>query len=118
MLNQYVETMFISPEIESEQLLRYLAQEEVEIIGGAPPPDEIRSQWVASLEYDLFQAFQLYWPEFTAGAEGQSIVVPLVITNVNPDLLSPGRQQFVEIMLANLMAGFVDYGLDNSVNNP
>ena len=118
MLNQYVDTMFISPEVNGEQLLRYLAQEEVEIIGSAPPPGDIQSQWVASLEYDLFQAFQEYWPEFVAEIDGQLVVVPLKITHVNPNLLSPGRQQFVEIMLANLIAGFVDYGLDNSVNNP
>ena len=118
MLNQYVDTMFISPEVNSEQLLRYLAQEEVEIIGSAPPLGDIQSQWVASLEYDLFQTFQEFWPEFAAGIDGQLVIVPLKITHVNPDLLSPGRQQFVEIMLANLIAGFVDYGLDNSVNNP
>ncbi len=118
MLNQYVDTMFISPEVESDQLFRYLAQEEVEIIGSAPPLDDIRSQWVASLEFDLFQVFQEFWPEFVSGADGQLVTVPLTITHVNPDLLSPGRQQFVEIMLANLIAGYVDYGLDNSVNNP
>lgn len=118
MLNQYVDTLFISPEVESDPLYRYLTQEEVEIIGSAVPLDDIRSQWVASLEFDLFQAFLEYWPEFAAGTDGELVTVPLTITNVNPELLSPGRQQFVEIMLANLAAGYVDYGLDNSVNNP
>ncbi len=118
MLNQYVDTIYVSPEVESDQLLRYLAQEEVEIIGSTPPLNDISSQWVASLEFDLFQAFQDFWPEFVAGTDGELVAVPLLITHVNPDLLSPGRQQFVELMLANLHAGFVDYGLDNSVNNP
>jgi hypothetical protein len=112
MLNQYVDTMFISPEVHSDPLLRFLAQEEVEIIGSAPPLDDLRSQWVASLEFDLFQAFQDYWPEFAAGTEAQLITVPLAITHVNSDRLSPGRQQFVETMLADLIAGYVDYGLD------
>ncbi len=118
MLNQYVDTIFISPEVESDQLLRYLSQEEVELIGSTPPLDDIRSQWVASLEFDLFQTFQDFWPEFETGTNGQLVTVPLTITNVNPDLLSPGRQEFVEIMLADLVSGFVDYGLDNFVNNP
>ncbi|MCP4707005.1 MAG: hypothetical protein GY869_00135 [Planctomycetes bacterium] len=118
MINQYVETMFISPEVKSDQLLRYLAQEEIEIIGSDSPPSDILSQWVASLEFNLFQAFQEFWPQFAAGVDGESVTVPLTITNVNPDLLSPGRQQFVEIMLADLIAGYVEYGPETSVNNP
>ena len=118
MLNQYVDTMFISPEVNSDSLLRFLAQEEVEIIGTAPPPDDLRPQWVASLDFNAFQAFQDYWPEFVAGKDAQLVTVPLAITHANPDLLSPGRQQFVEAMLANLIAGYVKYGEDSSVNNP
>ncbi len=118
MLNQYVDTMFISPEVQSDPLLRFLAQEEVEIIGSAPPLDDLRPQWVASLEFDRYQAFQDYWPEFAAGADAQLITVPLTITHVNPDLFSAGRQQFVEMMLADLIAGYVDYGLETNVNNP
>jgi hypothetical protein len=118
MLGQYVETIFISPEVQSDQLLRYLAQEEAEIIGSAPPPNDVSSQWVASLEFDLFQTFQEFWPQFEGGTDGAAITVPLAITHVNPELLSPGRQQFVETMMENLTAGYIDYGLDLSVNNP
>ena len=118
MLNQFVDTIFISPEVHSDQLLRFLAQEEVEIIGSSPPLSDIASQWVASLEFDLFQTFQDYWPEFAAGTDAQLVPVGLTITNVNPELLSPGRQQFVERKLVDLAAGYVDYGLDSNVNNP
>ena len=118
MLNQYVDTIFISPEVHSDQLLRFLAQEEVEIIGSSPPPNDITSQWVASLEFDLFQTFQDYWPEFAAGTDAQLVPVELTITHVNPELLSPGRQQFVERIMADLAAGYVDFGLDSNVNNP
>jgi len=118
MLNLVVETIFVSPQVKSDQLLRYLAQEEVEIIGAGAPLSDISSQWVCSLEYDLLQAFEEYWPEFAAGTEGRLLTIPLRITHVNPDLLSPGRQHFVEIMLENVIAGYVDFGLDTSVNNP
>jgi hypothetical protein len=37
--------------------------------------------------------------------------VPLAITNVNPDLLSPGRQRLVEEMLTRVQAGTVDLGV-------
>jgi hypothetical protein len=118
MLNQYVDTIFVSPEVNSDPLLRFLVQEEVAIIGSAPPLSDIQTQWVASLEFDLFQAFQDYWPDFAAGTDATLVIVPLKITHVNPDLLSLGRQQFIETMLADLNAGFVDYGSEMYVNNP
>ena len=107
MLNQYAETIFISPEVKSDPLLRYLAGEGANLIGGIAPLEDIRANWVASLEFDLLQAFDTFWPEFAAGVDGQQVTVPLAITHVNPDLLSPGRQQFVEIMLADVVAGYV-----------
>jgi hypothetical protein len=116
MLNQFVDTIFISHEVKSDQLLRFLAQEEVELIGTAPPLDDLGAQWVASLEFDLFQTFQEHWTEFAAGTDAQLITAPLTITNVNPDLLSPGRQQFVKMMLENLIAGYVDY--DSTITTP
>jgi hypothetical protein len=118
MLNLYVETIFVSPEVSSEPLLRYLAQEEVEMIGTGPPLNDIRHQWVCSLDFDSLQAFSTFWPEFVAGVDGRLVPVDLQIAHVNPELLSPGRQSFVEGMLENVLAGYVDYGLDISVNNP
>ena len=45
--------------------------------------------------------------------EGSVVVeLPLGFTAVNPDLFSPGRQRLTEIMLADLLAGFIDTGVD------
>ena len=118
MLGQYVDTIFISPEVHSDQLLRYLAQEEVEIIGTGAPLEDISTQWVCSLEFDMYQAFEDYWPEFASGAEGTQINVPLAITHVNPDLLSPGRQQFIEQMLADVSSGYMVLVDETTVNIP
>jgi hypothetical protein len=38
--------------------------------------------------------------------------LPLGFTAVNPDLFSPGRQRLTETMLADLMAGYIDTGVD------
>jgi hypothetical protein len=99
-------------------LLRFLAQEEVAIIGTGAPPNDLSAQWVASLEFDLLQAFKNHWPEFAAGTDDQQVTVPLAITHVNPELLSPGRQQFVERMLADVLAGYISLLDESIVNNP
>lgn len=118
LLNQAVETVFVSPLVDSDPLMRRLAQEEAVIIGTEPPLEDVRAQWAASLEFDLFASFERYWPEFVAGSEGQRIDVPLEITHTNPDLLSPGRQQFVEKMLDEVQAGNILMVEENKADNP
>jgi len=118
LLNQAVETVFVSPLVDSDPLLRYLGQEEAIIIGTSPPLDGLRAQWAASLEFDLFAAFERHWPEFVAGSDGELVNVSLEITHVNPDLLSPGRQQFVEKMLADIQGGYIILTEEHNVNNP
>jgi hypothetical protein len=40
------------------------------------------------------------------------VTLSVGLGNVNPDLVSPGRQQLVEAMLADLRVGFIDTGVD------
>ncbi|MBN1665532.1 MAG: hypothetical protein JW862_00525 [Anaerolineales bacterium] len=109
LLNYVVETVYVYPGAGGDDLLRYLDQEGVRIIGGQNPPAAAESQWVTSLTFDLLQSFSDYWPQFAAGEVGMQIEVPLVLSSVNPEQLSPGRQAFVELMLAEVQAGRVSY---------
>jgi hypothetical protein len=118
LLNMAVETIYVMPGADGDQLLRSLAQSEATLLGGVTPPEGVQNHWAASLQYDLLQTFKAYWPEFVTETAGKAVTVPLTLTHVNPDLLSPGRQQFVEKMLADLLAGAIDLGVGEAVNNP
>ena len=39
---------------------------------------------------------------------GQNLSTPLFLTDINPDLLSEGKQRLVEEVLSDLQAGFID----------
>ena len=113
LITHAVETIFVMPGAGDESLLRFLAQSEINIIGAQEPPDGVSDQWVASLRAQPLEYFDSYWPEFASGVDGQTLVVPVSIEDVNPDLLSPGRQHLVEEMLANVLGGFIDIGVGN-----
>ena len=118
MIHRSVETVYVVPGAGDDAMLRHLAQSGVNIIGGVSPLNDIGDQWVASLRFDSFQAFQNFWPDFAAGVDGQSITVPLTISDVNPELLSPGRQGAVEEILVDVLAGFVDLGIETPEETP
>jgi hypothetical protein len=43
---------------------------------------------------------------------GQSLVVPIQFTHINPLLFSPGKQRMAGQILSDLQAGFVDTSVD------
>jgi hypothetical protein len=108
LIQRSVETIYVVPGAGGEALLRYLAQEEVKIIGGVLPPTGVEDHWVASLRFLPYPIFEDFWPRFIEGERGQILNVPLSITEINADLFSPGRQRLAEALLREVQAGFVD----------
>ena len=107
-----VETVFVYP-VSDDQLLAELAEAGINFIIAAPPSESWRDHWVASLGApDLLQAVPDLWAKILVGQGGEQVSLPLGFTGVNPDLLSPGRQHLAEEMLADLLAGFIDTGVD------
>jgi hypothetical protein len=112
MVSNGVKTVFVYPGAGDEALLEYLAQAEVNIIGGTAPSGQVKNRWIASIRVDDFGALEQIWPRLVNGEQGISLEVPLVITDRNTTLFSPGRQHLVEKLLAEMLAGFIDTGVD------
>jgi hypothetical protein len=109
-----VETVFVYPGVADEQLLVDLVEADMDlIIGGAPTAGVWREHWVASIgSQSPLQSLPDLWGKLLNREGGEEVVLPLGFTGTNPDLISPGRQRLVETMLADLLAGFVDTGVD------
>ncbi len=108
LIRRGVETVYLVPGAGDETLRRYLAQAGVRLIGGEIPLEDVRPNWVATLGFSVLDAFYEFWPQFAAGAAGQSVTVPLSLSEVNPDLLSPGKQRVVEDLIADVAAGYIE----------
>jgi len=110
--DNYVETVYVAPYADGNELLAYLAGAGVNIIGGVTPPDNIRSNWVATVHADSINAIQQIWPDLVNGNGGFKLPLTLKISQVNEDLFSPGRQRLVEQIRLDLQNGFIDTGVD------
>ncbi len=107
-----VQTVYIPPEVSSELMLADLVQHGIKIIGGEEPPPGLQSSWVATIRPDPAQAVRLLWEDLLAGLGGASLRMPLVIEEVNPDLLSPGRLILAESVILELLDGYIDTAVD------
>ena len=58
-----------------------------------------------TIQPDVIKAIQNAWPQLTSGQGGLTIQSPLGLADIDPDLLSEGKQRLVEQTLEQLQAG-------------
>jgi hypothetical protein len=108
LINKGVETFYIVPGAGDDSLLRFLVDKDIHLIAdGREFAEDFQEGWVASLEFDLVKAFKDAWPDFVSGDIGDEIPVPLSITDINPELLSPGRLWNAESILQEVEEGWI-----------
>jgi len=112
LIDKAVKTVYIPPGVGDESLLEHFAEAGINLIGTAPPPLGIEEQWIATITGDISSALRSAWPELIAGQSGISVQAPLILTHINPDLFSPGRQRLVGNLISELSNGYIDIGVE------
>jgi hypothetical protein len=103
-----VQTVYVDPSLSSPELLQYLADAKLQIIGGATPPDQMLPLWVATLRVDPIQALRTVWDDLATGKGGQTIRLPLIVADVQSGLLNSARLRLVQETLDNLASGAIN----------
>jgi hypothetical protein len=96
---------YIAPGVADDALINNLVSRGMLLIGETSPPDEARAGWIATIQPDWLSAITQAWPKLVAGEGGFSMPTPIALTDINPDLLSPGRQRLADETLARLAGG-------------
>jgi hypothetical protein len=107
-------TVYVYPQAGDESMLSILAAAKVNIISGGEPPQAALSSWVVSLTTDPMPLIQSQVKGLLNGSNtgGQSLVVPIQFTHINPALFTPGKQRLAGQTLSDLQAGFIDTSVD------
>ena len=113
LVDRAVNTFYIVPGVGNPRIYQKLIGYEKYIIGsGFDYKEEYQGYWIASLEYDLVAALQEFWPRFLESETGLLELPPLLITDVNPDLLGEGRLNLALKILEEVQAGFIKTSYD------
>ncbi|GAB4426809.1 MAG: hypothetical protein Kow002_15960 [Anaerolineales bacterium] len=99
-----VDYIYVHPDLATPDFLTYVGNAGAPQVG-ATALDQKPLYWVASLRPDVVGAIQAAWPMLLAGQGGQAIQSPLTLTDVDPTLLSPGKQALADQVLADVLAG-------------
>jgi hypothetical protein len=109
MLQYKVQTIYLYPDIATPELEEYIGSTGTAMIGTVSP-EQSPAGWVMTIQPDIIKAIQNAWPDLTAGKGGVTVQSPLGLGNIDPTLLSPGKQRDVERTLNDLQAGRISTG--------
>lgn len=113
MVDHMAQTVLVVPGAGDADMFDTLAQLNVNIIGGDLPSETLRPHWVVSLRHEeVLPVVLKLLPDLLAGKAGDKVAMPLSLVDANPDLFSPGRQLLAQKTLDDLLAGFIDTGVD------
>lgn len=105
-LQYKVDTIFIHPGIYTQDLVDYIGTTGTLMIGTISP-DQKPAGWIMTIQPDTIQAIQSAWPSLLAGQGGLTVQSPLGLSDIDPDILSPGKQQDVQETLDKLQKGLI-----------
>lgn len=101
-----VEVLYVAPEAVSDELFSTLPPGLI-LVGGATPAS-LPARWAATVVEDNITPLQTLWPDLLAGKGGQTLSSMVTLRDVNPEFLSPGRQERVEEVIRLLAEGLIN----------
>ena len=101
-----VEILYLHGSMASPELLTYLAESSVKVVGVQSPATE-RNNWVGTIARDPGPALVELWPQLLNGTGGTQIPVSVTLMDTVAGLISEGRYRLFEEMTADLEAGLV-----------
>jgi hypothetical protein len=103
-----VRMAYLYPTISSPELMSYLAQKGIYLIGNNTPPAELQAAWVATIQTDLMQPTQAAWKDLAAGNPPGAYTTRPQINPGGAGQLSEGKLMLLNKVIDDLAGGVID----------
>lgn len=105
-LQRSVETLYVYRDVVTPDLLTYIGTTgAMSIADSSPAPRP--AGFIMAMQPDVIQAIQSAWANLISGQGGVNVQSPLGLTDIDPALLTPGKQRLVEETLKGLLDGTI-----------
>ena len=106
-LQRQVKTIYVYRDVATPDLLTYIGTTGTMSISDSSPSPRPAS-FVMAMQPDVIKAIQSAWPDLSAGQGGVEVKSPLGLTDIDPGILTPGKQRDVEETLQKLLEGLIN----------
>lgn len=83
---------------------------QMSFLGEAKPESLAQDAWIASIRPAPEQGLAELWGMIQSGAPAQQVAISIVIEDVNPSVLTPGKLELAQQVRDELVAGFIEAG--------
>ena len=118
LVDSAVQTVYVSPLVTDPSAWEMLAGTQMVLITAAPLPESLAERGVVQVRADPLPAVLDLLPLLLAGEGGFSEALPVQLIGADEDRFSSGRQQRAQEILADLLAGYIDPGVDLLTGDP
>jgi hypothetical protein len=111
LLSSYaVKTVFIYSEQYTSSTLEFLSQNHFNLLGITSPPIELENNWIATIRAAPERIIQDHWEDLVSQEGGWAAEIPIILENVNESSFSPGKQQWVQEVVDDVIDGYIGTG--------
>lgn len=103
-----LETLYLSKESQSMELLQALVSQNLIFLGTSYPGDTIKERWVATISLDIDGAIAQALPDVLKGQGGKTISVGVEFTDINEAYLTAGKQRLISEVNDQLTKGWLN----------
>lgn len=109
LIAQGVLTVYVPASASSPDLLTYLNSKGIKMIGSSTPSSDLTANWVASVQGGSADSvLESIWKDLLASKGGANLSAVLGLTDLNPDVLTPGKMAMVNGVISQLSGGWID----------
>lgn len=103
-----VRMAYVYPSVATPELLVYLAQNGVLLLGSEPPPEALQPAWIATIQSDVQTATQKAWADLAAGnPPGEYTTRPLIVPG-GAGQLTEGKLAMLNSVIDDLVSGVIE----------
>jgi hypothetical protein len=103
-IQRRVLAIYTYPTVADAGLLTYIGTTGAYVIGTSTPEPR-PAGWVMTIQPDVIKAIQNAWPQLVAGQGGTAVQSPLGLSDIDPTILTPGKERLVRETLNELQLG-------------
>ncbi len=111
LVDRYIQTVYVAPGAEDQALFEAISQAGIQILGAGAPPEGVRKSWITSLGFDPAATIKEAWPDLLNNKGGATWNMPLMLSEINNENFSPGKQQAARRVMQDLQDGYIDIGI-------
>lgn len=103
-----IQIVYLAPGTDDSELILYLSQLGINMIGNQRPPSVPETLWIASVSWDWLSAVEDALPKMLSDDYSNKLAPKILVGDVDQNVFSLSRQTLVYEIIENLADGIID----------